>query len=534
MKMIFKGWGYYVPDILVGAQQKIKDFWASSDKSQRFRMILISVVLIVAIAGTILFLTKKDYVPLISNADTQELSQMTKVLSDKKIPFIVSEDRKSISVDRKYNNTAQAALVQEGYPKTGGMTFDDAFNKIKINSTEADKKKLWEEYKAKSLSSKLKMLENVEAADVTLAMPEQSIFMTGKEQSKPTATVVVKPKEELTPKQVKGIVKLVASSVENLNEKDVAVVDSNGNVLTTDEYANDGGANAQYEMTQKKKKELEKSIRDMFAGQFSNFEGIRVSVNPVLDFNKQKTSSNEVLKPEGMDGGAIISKKEVKENLTNGNPAAAPGTDTNPGTGTVPTYQTGGNSNSNYTKSDKTENYEYTKIQKEQEKSVGDVIADQTTGAITLLYGDKVKDASGLTPEFIQQVKEVASSAAGIPVKNISVTSLKVVPEVVVQPTIQEKLGNIIEKYGLFALLLVLAIGLLIMLIPRRKVVQQEAFEEVAVAQGPKFVKEPEPELAEIQLEDGSEVKKQIDKFVNQNPDAVAQLLRNWLADEWD
>ena len=40
--------------------------------------------------------------------------------------------------------------------------------------------------------------------------------------------------------------------------------------------------------------------------------------------------------------------------------------------------------------------------------------------------------------------------------------------------------------------------------------------------------------LPEIEIEEKSEVKKQIDKFVKKKPEAVAQLLRNWLADEWD
>ncbi len=40
--------------------------------------------------------------------------------------------------------------------------------------------------------------------------------------------------------------------------------------------------------------------------------------------------------------------------------------------------------------------------------------------------------------------------------------------------------------------------------------------------------------LGEIPLSEGSEVKQQIDKFVRKRPDAVAQLLRNWLTDDWN
>lgn len=530
-----------MPEFLVSVQQKIKDFWSNLDKSQKFRIYLISGILVLAMAISIVMVTKTDYVPLISSSDTKEIGEMTKVLDGKNIAYKVSDDRKSISVDKRENDKAQAALVQEGYPKSSGMTFDDAFNKIKINSTESDKKKLWDEYMAKNLGAKLKMLENVEDADVTLVMPEQSIFLTGNQPNKATASVVVKTKSTLTAKQIDGIVKMVASSVQNLDPKDVTVVDTNGNVLTSDTGTADNGTSYQYEMTIKKKSELEKNLKDMFNGRFSTFDGIRVAVNPVLDFNKQKTTSNEIFIPEGMTSGAVVSRKDSKETLTNGNGAAAPGTPTNPGTGTVPSYQTGTGTGSNYDKSDLTENYDYTKKQTDVEKSLGDLIPEKSSGAITLLYGDKVKDAAALTPDFLQQIKNIASSSTGIPASNISVTTLEVSPDTVTPPSLQENVSTFIQKYGLFGLLMLLTLGIIIALIPRKKkvIVQQPAFAEVAAtAGGPQIAAmrkaEPEIELPELQVDESSEVKKQIDKFVKQNPDAVAQLLRNWLADDWD
>ena len=42
-------------------------------------------------------------------------------------------------------------------------------------------------------------------------------------------------------------------------------------------------------------------------------------------------------------------------------------------------------------------------------------------------------------------------------------------------------------------------------------------------------------ELDEIEVKENLETKRQIDKFVDEKPEAVASLLRNWLADEdWE
>ena len=40
--------------------------------------------------------------------------------------------------------------------------------------------------------------------------------------------------------------------------------------------------------------------------------------------------------------------------------------------------------------------------------------------------------------------------------------------------------------------------------------------------------------LDDIEFSDKSETRKMIEKFVDENPEAVAQLLRNWLNDEWE
>ena len=45
--------------------------------------------------------------------------------------------------------------------------------------------------------------------------------------------------------------------------------------------------------------------------------------------------------------------------------------------------------------------------------------------------------------------------------------------------------------------------------------------------------KENQPTVDEIDLQEKSETRKAIEKFVAENPEAVALLLRNWLNDDW-
>mgnify|MGYP003101765521 FL=1 len=44
----------------------------------------------------------------------------------------------------------------------------------------------------------------------------------------------------------------------------------------------------------------------------------------------------------------------------------------------------------------------------------------------------------------------------------------------------------------------------------------------------------PEAELEDIDVESKSETRKMIEKFVDENPESAAALLRNWLNEDWN
>jgi flagellar M-ring protein FliF len=191
-----------------------------------------------------------------------------------------------------------------------------------------------------------------------------------------------------------------------------------------------------------------------------------------------------------------------------------------------------------YKKSDTTENFAYNESQKQSEKSLGEVIAEKTTAAITLQYGSRVPDDTKLTDEMIDQVKELVSGATGIPAANVAVTKMKIQPPSEVVPTLSETIQSLIADYGLLALLFLMLIALVIIALPRKskQVAMEPAFagaEEIAASKYNLNDIKTEP-VPEIDIEERSEVKKQIEKFVQQKPDAVAQLLRNWLTDDYE
>lgn len=526
-----------LPEFLSKMLKPILDFWNGLDKSQKIRICVTAGIVTVAVGLGLFLLVKPTYTTVIQNADAADVAAMQKILTDKGISYKLTEDKSGIIVDVKDSDTAHFELVTAGFPKNG-LTFADALSNIKINTTESDKKHIWQQLDESDIIRQLTLFQNVKDASVTITRPEKTLFIDDTDSKDAKASVVITRNGDITPIQAQSIVKVVASSVEGLDPKNVTVVDEEGNILNSE--SSDTGMDkttTQYDMKKKVKTDLEKNVRDVLLNdQVDSFDTVKVVVNPILDFDTLTESSKEISNPTGMESGAIVSRQEAKEDLKNGDTGGTPGVTSNPGN--TPSYPMGSTDAKTYKKSDITENFAYNESAKQMEKSLGEVIPERTTAAITLLYGNRIPDDTKLTDDLIAQVKELASKATGIPVTNIAVSKLKIQPPIAVIPTLSETIKSLISTFGLPALLLLMIILLVIVAIPRKNKSEQlepvlAGFDEVVSTKYNLNDMKQDP-VPEIDTEERSEIKKQLEKFVNQKPDAVAQLLRNWLTDDYE
>ena len=85
----------------------------------------------------------------------------------------------------------------------------------------------------------------------------------------------------------------------------------------------------------------------------------------------------------------------------------------------------------------------------------------------------------------------------------------------------------------LSVVMLVVILGLLTFVVLRSMRAQKEVAEEEELSVEDLLQSTPESELEDIDLEAKSETRKMIEKFVDENPEAAAALLRNWLNSDW-
>lgn len=511
-----------MPEAFKKVLRQAQSFWERLDKSQKTRMLSIVAILFAAIVIGISVASKSEYVPLLTIENAKIGQEVEKVLAEKQIDFKPGDGGKILVNSRDKNKAEFALALTDGVGTS--VTFDDTWSKLNLTSTESDKKHLWQNFKKNSLIAKLKMFDNVRDADVDLSLPEKSLFFTEGEANKPTAFVRIDPRGELTSDQVQGIAKVVASAIEGLQMKDVTVVDSNFNVLSQ-ETGDDviDRTSSQYKMKQKVKQDMESSVKKLYSGRSDSFDFINVVANPIMDFNREKRSDSIVQKPTDLDE-AVVSTNTVKEALKNGSPGAEPGVASNTGS---PSYPIGTNSNSTYDKKSETINREFNRSQVESEKAVGTVNYPESSMTVTLWYGQRVTDDNKINQGFMDQLKQDVASATGIPAEKISVNKYKLAPAEIIQPTLNETVATMMDQYGLFGLMALLVIGLLFALKPKKKKFDLENPE------GPNFVVPEEVSLDDIDINGKSEIEQQIERFIMNKPDTVAQLLRNWIQEGW-
>ena len=141
----------------------------------------------------------------------------------------------------------------------------------------------------------------------------------------------------------------------------------------------------------------------------------------------------------------------------------------------------------------------------------------------------KLAHAEDVKLDVDPEYYEMAQNATRIPRENITIMAFE-------SPIFLDKEGlsgadytNIASLAMLLVILGLLAFVILRSMSSRKK----EAAEEEELSVENLLQSTTEAELEDIDVETKSETRKMIEKFVDENPEAAAALLRNWLTGDW-
>lgn len=505
---------------------QVSDFYSSLSKTRRFGLIGGGVAFVLIVAILLLTLTRTTYVVLAQGVTLQESGAITEKLDELGIKW-QDQDTTTILVDKTQLSKAKITLAVEGIVNKKDFTWTDAFATNSITMTSEEKSKMFLRAKASALEEAIEFLSPIETALVELYTPNESTYLIN-DDSKSKASVILKVKNnaKLSDSQVNGIVMILVNSVKGLDATNVSIIDNTGVELNRSGDYNDDSyiVSSQFDLQTVVEKRLQDRLSEFLSSIYGE-SNIRVMASVLLDFDSQETISKAFSPPiEGEVTGMLRSISEITEDVKNGDLASgAPGTDSNV---EATNYAEGAEGDTNYSKASKTLNYELNEISTQISKARG-TVKDISIGII--INTDSLVDNT-LTEAHMAEVKSLVSAAAGLDTRIVEVQSQKFAdPYANLDLTSSGDVINTGVPIWLFLVILVvaLAIAAYAFVTIRKRSKKKEELHQIEL-------EEQKQGLEEISMEneDQSSPKYQIEKFIDSNPEAVAQLLRAWINED--
>jgi flagellar M-ring protein FliF len=299
-----------VGDYLKRVFSQIGEFIGNQSAGKKLGIFVMSVGIIAVLVGLFYWAGNTSYSNLMSNLSPEDSTKIIGILREKRIPFRVDPTGKNISVPPESVDQLRLELATSGLPQSSVVGYE-VFDKMTLGTTSAVQKINQKRALEGEITRTIDSIKGVAHARVHLAIPQKSTFV--EDQKKPSASVVVdlEPGTVLNDKQIYGIGNLVAKAVEGMEVGDVAIMDSNGRMLSKTSSDPLAAATAsQFDYQQKVEADYEKQIEEILSRVVGEGHVI-AKVTADLDFARV----NETQTTYDADGEAILSSEKHTDKM---------------------------------------------------------------------------------------------------------------------------------------------------------------------------------------------------------------------------
>jgi flagellar M-ring protein FliF len=281
--------------------KKLKDKFI--ELSNPFKIGLIfGVALFISVIIYFTFSSSKSYAPLFYNISAAQSGSVIEFLKKERIPFKINDTSGLIEVPKEEVYQIRMELAKSGFPGNAHIGWE-IFDKTKLGETEFVQRIDYLRALQGELGRSIETISGIKSARVHIVIPKDSLFL--EDETPATASIIITYDmgyTKLKKNQIKGIVNLVANSVEGLKPENVKVIDSRGNVLTDilKEDEDDYTEGIDKKLTYKKKLEkyFAKRIQNMLEKVVGKGKAI-ATVTTDIDFTKSEKTM-EFYDPENV------------------------------------------------------------------------------------------------------------------------------------------------------------------------------------------------------------------------------------------
>ncbi|WP_276902895.1 flagellar basal-body MS-ring/collar protein FliF [Frischella perrara] len=280
-------------------------------------LLLIGGVIVTAIIMMALLWLKEDkFGVLFSNVSNQDGGEIVSQLEKMNIAYQFSAGGSAILIPENKVYDTRLRLAQQGLPKGGAVGFE-LLDKERFGMSQFTEQVNYQRALEGELSRTISTINSIESARVHLAMPKPSLFVRERKQPTASVTLSLYAGRSLSQGQIDAIIHLIASSVPEMVEDKVTIIDQHGHLLTNEQNRNILLNATQIDFAER----IEKRIRDRIVklvGAVVGNNNVNVQVTADIDFSRQE-STMERFDPNSDIANQTIRSKHQTENLQSGN-----------------------------------------------------------------------------------------------------------------------------------------------------------------------------------------------------------------------
>ena len=405
------------------------------------RLISLGAVILFLISFFVYLATKlnsTDYAVLYTDLELEDAKQIIARLESSNVEYKLTRNGTEImvpvdQVNKMRVETAELALASKG-SNVGYELFD---NTDALGSTNFVQNVNLLRALEGELARTIRSVDNIKSARVHLVLPKREMF--SKEEQAPSASVVIRTVDgPLSAQSVQAVQKLVAASVPKLDVKNVAIVDSNGNLLTREENDTVVISNRNARMHQEQERKMSQQVQNLLERTVGPGK-VRAQVNLEMDFD-QVVTNEEIFDPESQVVRSQASSSDDSSTTENeGSPVTVAQNIPN-GDNVLQNQDTG--SYTQTSKSESTINYEISKVVRNKVKNTGTI--KRLTAAVVVdgIYetddnGNKVYRPR--SEEEMQQLTDLVKSAVGFNADRGDMVKVENLRFVSLEPDTQKK-----------------------------------------------------------------------------------------------
>ena len=536
-------------DRLKAIQTRLVEFWNRFSSKQKTLIICITAAVIFTLVALIWMLNRAKYVELVSFDNTADAASARTVLDEASLDYTVSSDGKTFMINTKQESTARLALGENNIATNKSNDWELLFDNS-MSTTDSERQLKQKMVKQNNLAEDIEQVSGVKQASVQITIPDSTNSLLAKEKEA-SASVLLITTESFDSTSVEGIANYVATSLGNETTDHIRIIDQAGTLLFGGDNSTSstvGQSSAALKIKAEVTDNLEDRVRSLMvnSGAYNDAE---VTANLDIDLNEQQIEDvHHYTDDAEEDTGPKTSYYYYNAENTDG-ALGIPGTDSNDDV--VQDYEilngTAANSSANVIREEYSDSVTTTTTR----KAVGTVNQANSSIALVLskyvIYDEAKMKKSGQLKgtnfeafqeengdskpvEVDENTIDLIRNATGIDAERITVQAFEVPLFYPQETSAAQQVANYLQF-----ILAALIVALLFFVVFRgmRPVEVSELEPELSVEALLATTKENQS-LEDIEFSDKSATRQQIERFVDQNPEEVALLLRNWLNDDWD